>query len=163
MSLIACPECEGRVSDRALACPHCGFPVRQEVLDGGPERTLLSVSPRLFGGNWFIHALMILLCFALVGFVFYLVEWLKQRGTRLTITDRRTTLREGILDKRTNEIRHADIRNVQVIQGFVDRLFRVGTLDLSSAGQSDVEIEVKGLPDPQGIAKLIRDQRQRGA
>lgn len=27
MALIQCPECEGKVSDRAQACPHCGFPI----------------------------------------------------------------------------------------------------------------------------------------
>lgn len=28
MSLIQCPECSGQISDRAIMCPHCGFPVR---------------------------------------------------------------------------------------------------------------------------------------
>ncbi len=27
--LIACPECERKVSDRAPACPECGFPIRE--------------------------------------------------------------------------------------------------------------------------------------
>ena len=27
LSLIDCPECSGRVSSHAWACPHCGFPV----------------------------------------------------------------------------------------------------------------------------------------
>jgi hypothetical protein len=27
--LVACPECERRVSDRAAACPECGFPVAE--------------------------------------------------------------------------------------------------------------------------------------
>lgn len=27
MALIQCPECEGKVSDQALSCPHCGFPI----------------------------------------------------------------------------------------------------------------------------------------
>ncbi|MCB9598252.1 MAG: PH domain-containing protein [Sandaracinaceae bacterium] len=159
MTLIACPECAGRVSDRAQACPHCGFPVRDEGGDGGPERTLLAVSPRIFGGNWFMHALMIVLCLVIVGFVLYFIEWLTCRGTRLLVTTRRTTLQRGILDRQTNEVRHADVRNVRVTQSFVQRMFSVGTLEISSAGQSDVEISVKGLPDPQGIAKLIREQR----
>ncbi len=159
MALIACPECTGRVSDRAEACPHCGYPVRDEGVDGGPERTLLEVSPRLFGGNWFVHALMILLCFVVVGLFFYLVEWLVCRGTRLTVTNRRTVLARGILDRQTSEVRHADVRNVRVNQSFVQRLFRVGTLEISSAGQSDVEIGLKGIPDPQAIATLIREQR----
>lgn len=27
--LIPCPECERKVSDRAAACPECGFPIRE--------------------------------------------------------------------------------------------------------------------------------------
>ena len=28
MALIKCPECELQVSDKALSCPHCGFPLK---------------------------------------------------------------------------------------------------------------------------------------
>ncbi len=28
MALINCPECEREVSDQAVACPHCGHPIR---------------------------------------------------------------------------------------------------------------------------------------
>lgn len=28
MALIQCPECSGQISDKAIICPHCGFPVR---------------------------------------------------------------------------------------------------------------------------------------
>lgn len=31
MTLIPCPECETSVSDRARACPKCGFPVAEEI------------------------------------------------------------------------------------------------------------------------------------
>jgi DNA-directed RNA polymerase subunit RPC12/RpoP len=31
--LIPCPECERQVSDRAKACPDCGFPVAEHVAD----------------------------------------------------------------------------------------------------------------------------------
>ncbi len=27
MALIKCPECEGDVSSKATACPHCGYPL----------------------------------------------------------------------------------------------------------------------------------------
>lgn len=27
MALMCCPECQGKVSDRAASCPHCGFPI----------------------------------------------------------------------------------------------------------------------------------------
>src|SRR5207244_10472030 len=28
MALTKCPECSGDVSDKASACPHCGYPMR---------------------------------------------------------------------------------------------------------------------------------------
>ena len=30
--LIKCPECELQVSDKALSCPHCGYPLKPEAL-----------------------------------------------------------------------------------------------------------------------------------
>lgn len=30
MALITCPECAGSISDKATACPHCGFPVNPQ-------------------------------------------------------------------------------------------------------------------------------------
>lgn len=27
MSLITCPECGQSISDKAAACPHCGYPL----------------------------------------------------------------------------------------------------------------------------------------
>ncbi|MEJ8309471.1 hypothetical protein [Agrobacterium larrymoorei] len=29
MALTVCPECEGKVSDKAFACPACGYPMAQ--------------------------------------------------------------------------------------------------------------------------------------
>jgi hypothetical protein len=36
MALINCPECDREVSDVAVMCPQCGYPVRDHVVD---ERT----------------------------------------------------------------------------------------------------------------------------
>ncbi|WEZ85750.1 hypothetical protein P6U16_22130 (plasmid) [Rhizobium sp. 32-5/1] len=30
MALTACPECEGKVSDKAFACPSCGYRLAQQ-------------------------------------------------------------------------------------------------------------------------------------
>lgn len=32
MALIKCPECQLQVSDKALSCPHCGYPINQVVI-----------------------------------------------------------------------------------------------------------------------------------
>lgn len=39
MALIPCPECDQKASDRARACPHCGFPIAEEI-----ERSLATVT-----------------------------------------------------------------------------------------------------------------------
>lgn len=35
MALIKCPECELQVSDKALSCPHCGYPMKEDVQKKG--------------------------------------------------------------------------------------------------------------------------------
>jgi hypothetical protein len=35
MALIRCPECHRSISDKALACPHCGYPLRESA--AGPS------------------------------------------------------------------------------------------------------------------------------
>ena len=31
MALVLCPECKREVSDRAIACPNCGYPMHEEL------------------------------------------------------------------------------------------------------------------------------------
>ena len=125
----------------------------------GDEEKLVEVSPVLFGRNPFMHMLAGILCLVLIGIVIYLVEWLTCRATRLTVTTHRTILRTGIISRETNEIRHQDIRNIQVTQGAIERMLNVGTVELSSAGQSNVEITVTKVPGPQEVAAAIRKHR----
>lgn len=35
--LITCPECELQVSDKALSCPHCGFPIQPDKVKRKPR------------------------------------------------------------------------------------------------------------------------------
>lgn len=45
MALLTCPECDGRVSDAAAACPHCGYPI--VAADPGEPTTLDALGPEL--------------------------------------------------------------------------------------------------------------------
>ena len=33
MALIECPECKNQISDKAVSCPHCGFPISNDILN----------------------------------------------------------------------------------------------------------------------------------
>ncbi len=85
--------------------------------------------------------------------------WFRTLATKLRVTSQRTILRHGLLSKHINEISHGNIRNVQIKQNPIERLFSTGTVKIASAGQSSVEIEVEGLPHPEKIRELINKHR----
>lgn len=47
--LIKCPECELQVSDKALACPHCGYPMKPEANKPKRRSTKRKKLPNGFG------------------------------------------------------------------------------------------------------------------
>ena len=53
----------------------------------------------------------------------------------------------------------ADVRTVNLSQSFLQRIFGVGKIGISSTGQSDVEISVSGQPDPENIKEAIDSRR----
>ena len=131
-------------------------------MPGEQEEILYDSHPAMFRSHpiSFAIAVLLILVFGL-GLIVLLVWWLNCKGTRLTITNKRIKLRQGILSKNTNEIWHTDVRNIQLRQGVMQRIFGVGRILISSAGQSDVEIDVDGLPDPERIQEFIDAQRER--
>lgn len=126
------------------------------------ESILYQSHPVMFKNNpiGFIFCIILIPLFGF-GLLIFLIWWLKTLGVTLTVTDERVTLREGLLSKHTNDVYHTDIRNVQISQGLLQRIFNVGKISISSAGHSGIEIEVVGLPDPQEIKDLIDQHRRR--
>ena len=124
-----------------------------------PETVLYKDSPAMFRNR----PVLFLICCALIpfgiGIVVLLVWWLRCLATTLVITDRRVTLRKGILSKATNDVLIADIRNVRIEQSMWQRIFGVGSVAVSTSGQSDMEIEVHGVPAPDRIKAIINDRR----
>ena len=101
--------------------------------------------------------------YGLIGLVvsplLLLIWWLRCKTTTLTVTDRQISLRKGLISRDTNDIFIRDVRNVQIKQGPLQLLFRVGYVGISSSGQSGIEIEAHGLPSPDRIKKIIDSQK----
>lgn len=94
-----------------------------------------------------------------LGLLGLLSWWWRLQATTVTVTTRRTTLRTGILSKRTTEVWHRDVRNVQITQSVFQRMMRVGKIGISSAANSGIEIEVDGIADPERIRAIIDQHR----
>lgn len=90
-----------------------------------------------------------------VGLLLLLIWWIRDLGVTLTVTDKRTTLRHGILSKSITEIWHRDVRNVLVSQSFFQRIFGVGAIGISSAGGAGLEIQVAGMATPYVVKQIV--------
>lgn len=100
-------------------------------------------------------ALAMVLCSLLVIASWYVLSV----ATTLTITDRRSVFRRGIIRRDTSEVQHDDVRNIQIEQTLTQRLVGVGDLGISSSGQDDLEIVVLALPNPAGIVDIVRQNQ----
>ena len=127
------------------------------------EVTYYEEHPSMFRNRPIEFVITGVLCLVLVGLVMFFFWWLKCKGTTLTVTSDRTRLRRGLLSKSVTEVWHQDVRNVQLDQTFLQRIFGVGKVGVSSSGQSGVEISVSGIPEPDKVKALIDQHRRRSA
>jgi uncharacterized membrane protein YdbT with pleckstrin-like domain len=125
------------------------------------EVVLYDAHPAMFRNRPIFFVLGILTIPIVVGLVGLIWWYLDSRSTTLTVTDRWTRLRRGLLSRDLSTVFHDDVRNVRVAQTFFQRLMGVGYVGISTAGQSGVEIEAHGMPDPVQIKEII-DRYRRG-
>jgi uncharacterized membrane protein YdbT with pleckstrin-like domain len=123
------------------------------------EQILYEEHPAMFRNRPISFVLCVILSFAVVGLIPLLIWYLQSRGTTLTVTTEQTTLRKGLLSKYTNDVFHENVRNIVVRQSMFQRMMGTGYIGISSSGQSGIEIEVNGIPDPDRVKALIDDCR----
>ena len=124
------------------------------------EATLLETNPAMFRESPMLFLACVLLAPVGIGLVALGIWWLSTKAAVLTITDKRTIVKRGLLSKHTNEVLHRDIRNIRVSQSFLQRVFGVGEIEISSSGQGDVEIRFAGVSDVDSAKALIDKHRE---
>ena len=97
---------------------------------------------------------------AFLGFILLGFWWLRVISATLTVTTKRTIHRTGILSRQTSEVRHNDVRNLQMDQSALERLLGVGDIAISSAGQAGLEIVADAIPHPEKIIQVIRERQE---
>jgi uncharacterized membrane protein YdbT with pleckstrin-like domain len=111
--------------------------------------------PAMFQAHpfWFILFVLLIAAFG-IGLLILLYWYVKTRATALTVTEHELMYERGILSKDRLSVSLRHVRSVHVTQGFVNRIFGVGTIQISTAGD-EPEFTVKDLPDPQEIREAI--------
>ena len=121
---------------------------------------LYESNPAMFRSNPIGFILSVILCLVGIGLIILFIWWIQTKGKKITILSDKTVLREGILSKSVDEVFHVDVRNIRIQQSLFQRMFGVGGLYISSAGQSNEEIGIDGIPDPQKAKDVINSRRK---
>ena len=111
--------------------------------------------PAMFRAHpfWFLGYIILIPAFGL-GIVLLLYWYIQTRQTRLTVTDSEIVYGRGILRKARTEVSLKHIRSVNMTQGFLNRLLRVGTIQVFTAGDQP-EFTVPGIPLPGTVREAI--------
>ena len=102
---------------------------------------------------WFILAALLILAFG-IGIIILLYWYIKTRATALTVTDQDLLYERGILSKDRTSVSLKHVRSVNIAQGFINRIFGVGTIQISTAGD-EPEFTIADMPDPYVIQETI--------
>lgn len=121
--------------------------------------TLIAVVLCVMLQNWAIWlaavAIVAVIWIVLVGH--YLIErW----SVAYSLTNQRFVHQRGLLNRVINRIEVIDIDDVTVEQGFIERMFGVGTIKLLSSDTSDPTLRMPGIDDVKRVATLIDDARR---
>jgi len=92
----------------------------------------------------------------LVVFVVVLAWGLIRRiATTYTITNRRLTIRSGLLSRELHECRLERVQNVSTRQRMLERLLGIGTVDFDTAAGAAYDFSFRGVEDPGGIVRTV--------
>ncbi|MCK9230028.1 MAG: PH domain-containing protein [Syntrophales bacterium] len=169
----ACSFCGEAILLAAVKCKHCG-----EFLDGRnrqaaaappppqPKKSKLQVENDLWKGNpsylyylgHFIFGVILLPLFGL-GLLFIVYALLDRNFKVYTLTNKRVMSKAGIISRKIHEIGVRDIRNINVKQSILERLFGLGTIEIASAGTGGIEVSFAGINNPMRARDLIRREK----
>lgn len=95
------------------------------------------------------------LSLVLVGIPILVSAYLTYRNTHYVITDAGLYKKTGILTRDVQKISFDKVQNTSYTQSAVGAFFGYGTVDISTAGGSGVEMRFRAVPDPAGVQQLV--------
>ena len=105
--------------------------------------------------NFFWHLLFFWLIVPLV------IAIVRRNSLVLRVYDDRVSLERGLVSKQVSDVFITDITDIQVTQGFWQRLFGLGDVDLGTSAVEGWEEAAYGLPRAMAIRELILSQRRK--
>ncbi|MFL5810582.1 MAG: PH domain-containing protein [Flavisolibacter sp.] len=90
-----------------------------------------------------------------VGYALW--KWLVIKNTILKITDQRIILREGVLNKRTNETELYRVRDSTIEEPLFYRLFGCGNIIIFTTDEADATLKLTAFKKPHWLKDQVRN------
>jgi len=91
-----------------------------------------------------------------LGLLLILVWHLRNKASKLVITEDKILYEVGLLSKSRSELKISNVRSIKVEQSFMNRIFGTGSILIFTAGDS-AEITAAGMPDPNKARDIINE------
>jgi uncharacterized membrane protein YdbT with pleckstrin-like domain len=91
------------------------------------------------------------------------IGFLRRLFTRYLITDQRLRISRGFIRRHVQEARLERVQNVNYNQGFIDRLFNVGTVDFDTAGTDDSDFTFAWVNEPESVVRAVHQAQAESA
>ena len=100
------------------------------------------------------------LMLVILGTILFCAAIIMQKTTVYSITGKNIVISSGFFTKTENIIRISDIRNISTAQTWIEQMFHIGDLKISSSATSDTaDIKMSGIPDYKTVLAIIEEKR----
>ncbi|WP_121356482.1 PH domain-containing protein [Flavisolibacter nicotianae] len=99
----------------------------------------------------------VLLVFLLVPFAYAWWKWMLVKSMKLTLTDQRLIVSQGVFNKVTNETELYRVRDTSIEEPFFYRMFSVGNIVVYSTDEAEGKLLFTAFRKPHWIKDQIRN------
>ncbi len=149
-----CPFCAEEIQDEAIFCRHCkkdlsSSPSKEEVLYEGKA-------------SWKGYVTPLILCILFIpvyglGLLFLIGLAINVNTEDYKITSKIIDRTTGLLSRNHETSDVWRIKDINFKQGIWDRIFKTGTIAVTSLDKSDRTLNLQGLPEAKKIYERLKD------
>lgn len=127
---------------------------QSQVINLGKFILYLIISAAITVASTFIFPLLAVIAFIPIVLIFW--NWLLVRTKRYKITNERVMFITGIFSKRTDTLEFYRVRDVDLYEPLMLRIFKKGNIELLSTDTTTPKFLLKAVPNPKVLMDKLR-------
>jgi len=92
-----------------------------------------------------------------IGFLIMAGAYLSVKNTEYVVSSNALYVKKGILSRSVQKIGFDKVQNISFSQGILGNHFGYGSIEISTAGGSGVEMRFRSIEDPKKVQEKIND------